>query len=105
MQIVGMNIFMLWMSGFAPGIINAMALGYCAISIIGELTKMQEVFLPFKDIDTTYQKMAYFILCTMSLIYLLWQAFAMGMLPTSSADWIASIPNMPVAELSMGVLN
>merc|ERR1712093_173016 len=104
-QSVGMNLFMLWMSGSSPGIFNVMILGYCMTSIVGQYSKMSQAFAGFKAIDTTLQKMAYFALCTVSLAYLLYHASGMGMLPTSSGDWIAFIPNTQIYELSSGVLN
>merc|ERR1712046_289881 len=104
-QSVGMNLFMLWMSGSSPGIFNVMILGYCMTSIVGQYGRMNSAFAGFKAIDTTLQKMAYFALCTVSLAYLLYHASGMGVLPTSSGDWIAFIPSTQIHEISNGVLN
>merc|ERR1719486_406475 len=104
-QSVGMNLFMLWMSGSSPGIFNVMILTYCFTSIVGQYSRMNQAFAGFKAIDTTLQKMAYFALCTVSLAYLLYHASGMGMLPTSSGDWIAFIPSTQIKEMSTGVLN
>merc|ERR1712078_707729 len=71
-QSVGMNLFMLWMSGSSPGIFNVMILGYCLTSIISQYGRINQAFLPYKSIDTTLQKLAYFGLCSVSLAYLLW---------------------------------
>merc|ERR1712007_200575 len=90
-QSVGMNLFMLWMSGSSPGIFNVMILGYCLTSIIGQYSRINTVFANFKSIDTTMQKLAYFGLCSVSLGYLLWHMSGMGLLPTSSGDWISLI--------------
>merc|ERR1712211_174297 len=70
-QSVGMNLFMLWMSGSSPGIFNVMILGYCVTAIVGQYSRMNSAFAGFKAIDTTLQKAAYFALCTVSLAYLL----------------------------------
>merc|ERR1740120_69017 len=104
-QSVGMNLFMLWMSGSSPGIFNVMILGYCFTSIVGQFSKVNTVFQGFKTIDTTLQKLAYLALCTVSLAYLLYHSSGMGLLPTSSGDWIAYIPTTEVNEMVAGVLN
>uniref|UniRef100_A0A7S1FL57 ER membrane protein complex subunit 4 n=1 Tax=Noctiluca scintillans TaxID=2966 RepID=A0A7S1FL57_NOCSC len=101
-QSLGMNLFMLWMSGSSPGIFSVMLLGYCMTSIVSQFSRINTVFLRFKGIDTTMQKMAYFALCTVSLAYLLWHMSGMGLLPTSSGDWIALIPSKSVYEISAG---
>merc|ERR1719203_1683718 len=103
-QSVGMNLFMLWMSGSSPGIFSVMILGYCLSSIIGQFSKVGAAFATFKTIDTTLQKLAYLALCSVSLAYLLYHASGMGLLPTSSGDWIAFIPNVEVLESVSGVV-
>merc|ERR1712032_627535 len=103
-QSVGMNLFMLWMSGSSPGIFNVMIIGYCLTSIIGQYSRVNTVFASFKTIDTTLPKLAYLALCTVSLAYMLYHASGMGLLPTSSGDWIAYIPNTMVREAAGGVL-
>jgi len=103
-QSVGMNLFMLWMSGSSPGIFNVMILGYCLTSIFGQFSRVNTAFVAFKTIDTTLQKLAYLALCSVSLAYLLYHASGMGLLPTSSGDWIASIPKTDVYEAVSGVL-
>merc|ERR1712113_939802 len=103
-QSVGMNLFMLWMSGSSPGIFNVMILGYCLTSIIGQFSRVSTVFQSFKTIDTTLQKLAYLALCSVSLAYLLYHASGMGLLPTSSGDWIAYIPTTEITESVNGVL-
>merc|ERR1719439_342909 len=102
-QSVGMNLFMLWMSGSSPGIFNVMILGYCLTSIISQFSKMTTAFQAFKTIDCTLQKAAYLALCSASLGYLLHHASGMGLLPTSSGDWIMLIPSTNVHEISTGV--
>merc|ERR1711865_1195099 len=78
-QSVGMNLFMLWMSGSSPGIFNVMILSYCVTSIVGQYSRMNTAFAGFKAIDTTLQKLAYFALCTVSLAYLLYHASGMDL--------------------------
>merc|ERR1719401_2612905 len=102
-QSVGMNLFMLWMSGSSPGIFNVMILGYCLTSIFGQYSRINSAFAQFKTIDTTLQKLAYFGLCSVSLGYLLWHMSGMGLLPTSSGDWIHLIHNPGVYEIAGGV--
>merc|ERR1719254_185402 len=103
-QSVGMNLFMLWMSGSSPGIFNVMVLGYCLTSIVGQFSRVNTAFASFKTIDTMLQKLAYLALCSVSLAYLLYHASGMGLLPTSSGDWIAFIPNTEVVEATTGVM-
>merc|ERR1719221_1487447 len=103
-QSVGMNLFMLWMSGSSPGIFTVMILWYCLTSIIGQFSRVNTAFAAMKSIDTTLQKLAYLALCSVSLAYLLYHASGMGLLPTSSGDWIASIPKTDVREIVSGVL-
>ncbi|CAJ1348661.1 unnamed protein product [Effrenium voratum] len=103
-QSVGMNLFMLWMSGSSPGIFTVMILGYCLTSIVGQFAKANVAFQNFKTIDTTLQWLAYLALCSVSLAYLLYHMAGMGLLPNSSGDWIALIPNVEVIESSGGVL-
>merc|ERR1711988_651434 len=102
-QSVGMNLFMLWMSGSSPGIFNVMILGYCLTSIVGQYSRINTAFAQFKTIDTTLQKLSYFGLCSVSLGYLLWHMSGMGLLPTSSGDWIHLINNPGVYEIAGGV--
>merc|ERR1712107_887983 len=102
-QSVGMNLFMLWMSGSSPGIFNVMILGYCLTSIVGQYSRINTAFAQFKTIDTTLQKLSYFGLCSVSLGYLLWHMSGMGLLPTSSGDWIHLIHNPGVYEVAGGV--
>merc|ERR1719221_1317002 len=102
-QSVGMNLFMLWMSGSSPGIFNVMILGYCITSIIGQYSRINVAFANFKTIDTRLQKLAYFGLCSVSLGFLLWHMSGMGLLPTSSGDWISLIHNPGVYEVAGGV--
>merc|ERR1719502_338338 len=66
-QSVGMNLFMLWMSGSSPGIFNVMILGYCLTSIVGQYSRINTAFAQFKTIDTTLPKLSYFGLCSVSL--------------------------------------
>merc|ERR1719197_1511611 len=68
-QSVGMNLFMLWMSGSSPGIFNVMILTYCFTSILSQYGRINTAFQHFKAIDTTLQKLAYFGLCSVSLGY------------------------------------
>merc|ERR1712039_536015 len=103
-QSVGMNLFMLWMSGSSPGIFNVMILGYCLTSIVGQFSRVNTAFTAFKSIDTTLQKLAYLALCSVSLAYLLYHASGMGLLPTSSGDWINYIPSTEVGESVNGVI-
>merc|ERR1712032_1240251 len=104
-QSVGMNLFMLWMSGSSPGIFNVMILGYCLTSIVGQFSRVNTAFVSFKSIDTTLQKLAYLALCSVSLAYLLYHASGMGLLPTSSGDWIAYIPSTEVIEQTTGIVH
>mmetsp|Transcript_36530 Transcript_36530/g.66954 ORF Transcript_36530/g.66954 Transcript_36530/m.66954 type:complete len:168 (+) Transcript_36530:68-571(+) len=103
-QSIGMNLFMLWMSGSSPGIFNVMILGYCLTSIISHFSRINTSFANFKTVDTTLPKLAYLGLCTASLAYLLWHMSGMGLLPTSSGDWIALIPSPTVYEVASGVM-
>merc|ERR1740129_2018641 len=103
-QSVGMNLFMLWMSGSSPGIFNVMILGYCLTSIVSQFSRVNAAFVSFKTIDTTLQKLAYLALCSVSLAYLLYHASGMGLLPTSTGDWIAFIPNTEVLEAATGII-
>merc|ERR1712194_393424 len=98
-QSVGMNLFMLWMSGSSPGIFNVMILGYCLTSIFGQYSRVNVAFANFKAIDTTLQKLSYLGLCSVSLGYLLWHMSGMGLLPTSSGDWINLIHSHEVYEI------
>lgn len=103
-QSVGMNFFFLWMSGSSPGIFTIMILGYCLTSIVGQFAKANAAFQNFKTIDTTLQWLAYLALCSVSLAYLLYHMAGMGLLPNSSGDWIALIPNVEVIETAGGVV-
>eukprot|EP00405_Crypthecodinium_cohnii_P037853 CAMPEP_0206543200 /NCGR_PEP_ID=MMETSP0325_2-20121206/10692_1 /ASSEMBLY_ACC=CAM_ASM_000347 /TAXON_ID=2866 /ORGANISM="Crypthecodinium cohnii, Strain Seligo" /LENGTH=168 /DNA_ID=CAMNT_0054041535 /DNA_START=53 /DNA_END=559 /DNA_ORIENTATION=+ len=101
-QSVGMNLFMLWMSGSSPSIFPVMIVGWSFTSIISQFSRVNTAFQNFKSIDTTLQKLAYLALCSVSLAYLLYHASGMGLLPAASGDWIAFIPEMTLAESSAG---
>lgn len=100
-QSVGMNIFMIWMSGSSPGIFSVMMLGYSITSITTQFGNLNRSFEPYVQggIDVTLQKVAYFAICTASLAYVLWHASGMGLLPTASGDWTSRIKPMSVIEV------
>ena len=53
-QSVGMNLFMLWMSGSSPGIFNVMILGYCLTSIVGQYSGVNTAFDNFKELASNH---------------------------------------------------
>ena len=103
-QSLGMNFFFLWMSGSSPGIFTIMIYGYCLTSIVGQFAKANVAFQSFKTIDTTLQWLAYLALSSVSLAYLLYHMAGMGLLPSSSGDWIALIPKVEVIEQAGGIV-
>eukprot|EP00397_Hematodinium_sp_SG-2012_P063155 GEMP01086639.1.p1 GENE.GEMP01086639.1~~GEMP01086639.1.p1 ORF type:complete len:156 (+),score=36.09 GEMP01086639.1:75-542(+) len=100
-QSVGMNIFMLWMSGSSPGIFSVLIVTYCISSIATQFRNCNVAFQHF-SVDTTLQKLCYIGLCLVSMGYVLWHASGMGLLPTSSGDWVHKIAFARVSEHAEG---
>jgi len=94
--------FMLWMSGTAPGIFSVMIVGYSISQILTTLGSVNKAFDIIKGVDCTLQKLSYLGICTAGLAYVMNHGSKMGILPVASGDWVAYIPEMSVTETSVG---
>lgn len=99
-----MNIFMLWMSGTAPGIFSVMIVGYSSMQIISTLTNVQQAFQIIKGVDCTLQKLSYMGICVAAVAYVLNHGSKMGILPVATGDWVSYIPPSNIQEFSVGTM-
>lgn len=85
-----MTAFMLWMSGNSLQIFSIMMLGMAMWTPIGELANVNARFARFNDtrISLVLPKLTFVAIQLAALALGLYKCNSMGLLPTSTADWI-----------------
>jgi hypothetical protein len=85
-----MTAFMLWMSGNTLQIFSIMMLGMALWTPIGEIFNLKTRFARYADsgVDLTLPKLTFIAMNLAGLGVALYKCNTMGLLPTSSADWI-----------------
>ena len=98
-----MTAFMLWMSGNSLQIFSIMMLGMAFWQPLQRLMNVGAEFARYEasQVDVTVPKLI-FIACNLAGVGLaLYKSNSMGLLPTSSADWLSTAVR-PVQEFSAG---
>ena len=98
-----MTAFMLWMSGNSLQIFSIMMLGMAFWQPLQRLMSVQAEFARYasSNVNVTVPKLV-FLACNVAGVALaLYKSNSMGLLPTSSADWISTAVR-PVTEFSGG---
>ena len=87
-----MTAFMLWMSGNSLQIFSIMMLSMALWKPISEMLNVQTRFARFADsgVDMTLPKITFIALHLAGLALGLYKCNTMGLLPTSTADWVDS---------------
>ncbi|CEM15696.1 unnamed protein product [Vitrella brassicaformis CCMP3155] len=103
---IGMTIFMLWMGGSSPGIFSILIMGYGAINTVKSLFGLNAAFASFETakVNVMLQKLVYVLINLAALGYISYHCAHMGLLPISSGDYIAMIPEKKVLEFSTGIV-
>ena len=85
-----MTAFMLWMSGNSLQIFSIMMLGMALWTPVSEIFNIQTKFARYADsgVDMTLPKLTFIAMNLAGLAVGLYKCNTMGLLPTSSADWI-----------------
>ena len=85
-----MTCFMLWMSGNSLQIFSIMMLSMALWTPLSEIINVQQRFLRFADtgVDMILPKITFVIIHMAGLAMGLYKCNTMGLLPTSTADWI-----------------
>jgi hypothetical protein len=98
-----MTAFMLWMSGNSLQIFSIMMLGMALWTPIGEIINLQTRFARYADsgVDLTLPKLTFLAMNLAGLAVGLYKCNSMGLLPTSSADWI-DIGVRPAVQVAGG---
>lgn len=87
--------FMLWMSGSSIQIFSIMMTGMALINPIKALAQLNGTFSRFEGdggVDTKIPKLIFIGMQVLSLAVALYKCSSMGLLPTTSADWLSNIP-------------
>lgn len=98
-----MTAFMLWMSGNSLQIFSIMMLGMALWTPIGEIINLQTRFARYADsgVDLILPKLTFLAMNLAGLAVGLYKCNSMGLLPTSSADWI-DIGVRPAVQVAGG---
>lgn len=101
-----MTAFMLWMSGNSLQIFSIMMLGMALWTPLSELFSVQTKFIRYADsgIDLIMPKIVFILMNLAGLGVALYKCNSMGLLPTSSADWINISVRTPVQVAGGGII-
>jgi hypothetical protein len=104
---IPMNAFMLWMAGSGIQIFSIMITVMLLFQPIRAMMNTQTTFTPFKAIvgrsgvDLTLPKIVFLLMNMASMMMGMYKLTSMGLLPTSSSDWLAFLPHKQMAEYSL----
>lgn len=105
-----MQAFMAWMSGTSVSIFSMMITGMILFTPVKTIMSVQQTFAPLernvdklgKDakLDLTMQKMVFVAINIAGILFAVYRLSIMGLLPTTSSDWLAFIPAKHNLEFS-----
>ena len=98
-----MTAFMLWMSGNSLQIFSIMMLGMALWQPLQKMLNVQAEFARYEgsQVDVRLPKLLFMACNLLGIALALYKANSMGLLPTSSADWLSTAVR-PVVEFSGG---
>lgn len=101
-----MTCFMLWMSGNSLQIFSIMMLSMALWTPISEMAQVSARFARFDDsgVDMTIPKITFVAIHLAGLAMGLYKCNTMGLLPTSTADWIDTTLRAPVQVSGGGII-
>jgi ER membrane protein complex subunit 4 len=92
--------FMLWMSGNSIQIFSIMMTGMALINPLKAITTVNATFSRFEGVDTKMAKLIFVALQLLSFGVALYKLSVMGLLPTTSVDWLQNLPEQRFLEHS-----
>ena len=95
--------FMLWMSGNSIQIFSIMMTGMAIINPLKAIAGLNATFNRFEGeggVDTKMAKLIFIALQVLSLAVALYKCSTMGLLPTTSVDWLSNLPVQHFVEHS-----
>eukprot|EP00126_Sphaerothecum_destruens_P009479 Sdes_comp20517_c0_seq3m15076 len=101
---IPMNAFMMYMAGNTVHIFSIMITGMMFLNPMKALFSVSQTFTPFEDTKTaggvsvTLPKLAYIALNLFCIGMALYKCSKLGVLPTSSSDWLAFLPHPQVKK-------
>mmetsp|Transcript_6181 Transcript_6181/g.12953 ORF Transcript_6181/g.12953 Transcript_6181/m.12953 type:complete len:168 (-) Transcript_6181:99-602(-) len=95
---VGMQLFMLWMSGSSPGIFSVMIMSMLISSSVSQLGQLTTAFEKFDQVETVLQKLVFALTLVAALAFVLYHASNMGLVPTQTGDWVSYMEPKHMAE-------
>eukprot|EP00736_Rhodelphis_marinus_P005795 Rmarinus@m.2599 len=99
-----MSFFMMWMSGSRINIFSIMFVYMTFSNSLSALLGAGKVFTRFDDgkTDIVGAKAVYLLLQCVPLLAALYKCDTLGLLPTSTSDWLIFLPNKTPVEYSLG---
>ncbi|KAJ2000964.1 hypothetical protein GGI04_003934 [Coemansia thaxteri] len=101
-----MQAFMAWMSGTGVSIFSILITGMILMTPVRTIMGTQQTFAPLermatgKKLDLTMQKAAFVAINIAGILFGVYRLSIMGLLPTTTSDWLAFIPAKHYAEYS-----
>eukprot|EP00992_Anisonema_acinus_P006724 TRINITY_DN2240_c0_g1_i1.p3 TRINITY_DN2240_c0_g1~~TRINITY_DN2240_c0_g1_i1.p3 ORF type:complete len:105 (+),score=28.89 TRINITY_DN2240_c0_g1_i1:101-415(+) len=94
-----MNGFMMWMSGSELNIFSIMITGMTImgpLKAIADVNKTMKTDAPELAGELQRAKALYVLMNVVGLLVALYKCYSMGLLPTSTSDWVDSTPQVPL---------
>ncbi|KAJ2548587.1 hypothetical protein EV175_004773 [Coemansia sp. RSA 1933] len=104
-----MQAFMAWMSGTSVSIFSILITGMILMTPAKTIMSVQQTFAPLEragkgsggaKLDLTLQKAVYVAINVAGILFGIYRLSIMGLLPTTSSDWLAFIPAKRYIEFS-----
>ncbi|KAI9501048.1 hypothetical protein BX070DRAFT_229322 [Coemansia spiralis] len=105
---IPMQAFMAWMSGTSVSIFSILITGMILMTPVKTIMSVQQTFAPLEragkssgsKLDLTMQKAAFVAINIAGLLFGIYRLSIMGLLPTTTSDWLAFIPAKRYIEFS-----
>ncbi|KAJ1732164.1 hypothetical protein H4S06_003903 [Coemansia sp. BCRC 34490] len=103
-----MQAFMAWMSGTGVSIFSILITGMILMTPAKTIASVQQTFAPLEragksggsKLDLTMQKAVFVAINIAGILFGVYRLSIMGLLPTTSSDWLAFIPSKQYVEFS-----
>ncbi|KAJ2355937.1 hypothetical protein IWW50_004734 [Coemansia erecta] len=101
-----MQMFMAWMSGTGVSIFSILITGMILMSPVRAILGVNQTFAPLMRakgarVDVSMQKLVYVAINVAGVLFGIYRLSIMGLLPTTSSDWLAFIPAKQYLEYSV----
>lgn len=105
-QALPMNAFMMWMSGDQVGLWSIMMVGYMCWgpiqNVVATNKKFEHLVSEDDESDFTMQKLSFFGLNLLGLAMAVYKLRNLGLIPSTSSDWLEFMDNPESVEYSSG---